>query len=326
MGTTAFESAYHIAQARLRGGLPSTDARFSDAKLLKLLTDELQGNLAPLIHNSKAEHGITQHTVTAVVGRSEYPIPPNAFGGTLRDVYWIDASNNITPLQPRSGADPLMYALSRNNGTPQYYVMRGSRVEIVPPPAATGTLAMPHYKRPNALVPVASTIAIDAVNVGGGSVFLTINYDGVVPFAFTTEHLSVVSASPGFESRVVNSLNFNPDAQGGGVFVLEFNADDMVGGTPEVGDYLCLPGESPVPQCPVELFPLLHARTALVAVPSTGDMSQATAALAAQVADLEAKAVAFLQPRVESGSPPPGKGLGSNPLLGVVAGGWNAGY
>lgn len=326
MGTTAYESAYHIAQARQRGGLPSTDARFSDAKLLKLLSDELQGSIAPLIHNAKAEHGITQHTVTAVVGQSEYNLPPNCFAGTLRDVYWIDSNNNITPLKPRSAADPLMYSLSRNNGTPAYYVMRGSRVAIVPPPNSAGTIAMPHYKRPNALVLVGETIPIDAVNVGGGSVFLTVNYDGVSPFSYQEERFSVVSASPGFESRLVNASNFNPDAQGGGVFVLEFDADDIVGGTPEVGDYLCLPGQSPVPQCPVELFPLLHARAALVAVPSTGDMSQAAAALAAQVADLEAKAISFLTPRVESGSPPPGKGLGTNPLLGVVSGSWNASY
>jgi len=324
--TTAYESAYHIGQARLRGGLPSTDARFTDAKLLKLLTDELQGNLAPLVHNAKAEHGVVQYTVAATVGQAEYQLPPNAFANTLRDVYWIDASNNITPLEPRSAADPLMYALGRNNGSPRYYYLRGSRVVVVPPPSAAGTLALPHYARPNGLVLVASTITIDAVNVSGGSVFLTVNYDGVTPFAYDTARLDVVSASPGFECRIVNGNNFNPDAQGGGVFVLEFDEDDMVGGTPQVGDYLCLPGESPVPQCPVELFPLLHARAALVAVPSTGDMSQASSALAAQVADLEGKARAFLQPRVESGSPPPGKGLGTNPLLGVVSGSWNGIY
>ena len=321
--TAAFEAAYHIGQTRLRGGLPSTDARFTDAKLLKLLTDELQGNIAPLVHNAKAEHGIVQYTVAGVVGTAEYQLPSNAFANTLRDVYWVDSNSNIIPLNQRSAADPLMYAMSRNNGTPSHYYMRGSRVVIAPPPGAAGTLALPHYARPSSLVLVGSTIMIDAVNVSGGSVFLTINYDGVSPFAYDTERLSVVSATPAFETRIVNGLNSNPDAQGGGVFVLEFDADEMVGGTPQVGDYLCLPGESPVPQCPAELFPLLHARAALVAVPSTGDMSQASAALAAQVADLEAKARAFLQPRVESGGPPPGKGLGSNPLLGVVAGSWN---
>src|SRR5688572_21814718 len=117
----AYESAYHIGQVRLRGGLPSTDARFTDAKLLNLLTDELQGNIASLVHNAKAEHGIVQYSVSAAVGQREYALPQRAFVNTLRDVYWVDSSGGITPLNPRSAADPLMYSLRRNNGTPTYY-------------------------------------------------------------------------------------------------------------------------------------------------------------------------------------------------------------
>lgn len=319
--TTAYESAYHIGQARLRGGLPSTDARFTDAKLLKLLTDELQGNIAPLVHNAKSDHGVVQYTVSATVGQSEYHLPSNAFAGTMRDVYWLDSSSNITPLEPRSAADPLMYALGRNNGTPRYYYLRGSRVNVVPPPSAAGTLALPHYARPSTLVLIASCMTIDAVTTSATSVFVTVDFSGSPPFAYNTARLSVVSARPGFETIIDNGANDNPSLVSPGVYELEFTWNGT--NAPVAGDYLCLPGESPVPQCPVELFPLLHARAALVAVPSTGDMSQASAALAAQVADLEAKARAFLQPRVESGSPPPGKGLGTNPLLGVVSGSWS---
>lgn len=322
---TVYEAAYHIGQARLRGGLPSTDARFTDAKLLKLLSDELQGNIAPLVHNAKSDHGVVQYTVAATVGQSTYALPSSAFANTLRDVYWIDSSNNITPLDPRSAADPLMYALGRNNGTPRYYFLRGSTVVIVPPPASAGTLALPHYARPSTLVLASEALPIQAVLVGGGIVQVTVIYNGTTPFDVTVEpYLSVVRSTPGFEHLIVKGLNYNPDNQGGGVYVVEFYGTDLVGASPEVGDYLCLPGESPVPQCPVELFPLLHARAALVAVPSTGDMSQASGALAAQVADLEAKAVAFLRPRVESAQPPPGRGMGSNPLLDTISGGWSA--
>lgn len=327
----AYESAYHIGQVRLRGGLPSTDARFTDAKLLNLLTDELQGNIAPLVHNAKAEHGIVQYTVAGVVGTAEYQLPANAFANTLRDVYWIDSNNNIIPLNQRSAADPLMYALGRNNGTPSHYYMRGARVVLVPPPGAAGTLALPHYARPNRLVASgASTLggAIASVTLVNGNVDVRLVVslgsisNGAAFAAAALSPLDIIDGHPPFDfiednltpDSVVDILNGSVRLQYP-VASFEF--------LPEVGDYVYLDGSSPVPQVPAELFPLLHARAALVAVPSTGDMSQASAALAAQVADLEAKARAFLQPRVESGSPPPGRGLGSNPLLSVVGGSFN---
>jgi hypothetical protein len=332
--TTAYESAYHIGQVRLRGGLPSTDARFTDAKLLKLLTDELQGNVAPLVHNAKSDHGVVQYTVAAAVGVAEYSLPPAAFANTLRDVYWIDSSNNITPLNPRSAADPLVYALSRNNGTPRYYHLRGSKVVVSPPPAAAGTLALPHYARPSALVVPGITSAAGAAIVltaGHNSVAqtLTLNLNGVPPTAIQglpsgALPLAVVRSTPGFETILISTQATTTVAEiAPGVWRVTITG---VVTSPGVigGDYVCLPGESPVPQCPVELFPLLHARAALVAVPSTGDMSQATGALAAQVADLEAKAVAFLRPRVESAQPPPGRGMGHNSLLDTISGSWGS--
>lgn len=314
----AYEAPYHIGQARMRGGLPSTDARFTDAKLLKLLSDELQGNVAPLVHNAKAEHGIISYSVTAVVGQSEYQLPFNAFASTLRDVYWIDSNNNITPLEPRSAADPLMYALSRNNGTPRYYYLRGARVNVVPPPGAAGTLAMPHYARPGILTNTYSQIAT-VTDLGSGLVNLAF---GSASALFNFDPIAIVRGEPGFETIAENfSTAWNSTTDVTITLPSGVSASQIV-----TGDYVCSPGESPVPQVPVELFPLLHARAALVAVPSTGDMSQASGALSAQVADLEAKARSFLQPRVESGSPPPGKGLGTNPLLGVVSGSWNGIY
>lgn len=325
--TTAYENAYHVSQARLRGGLPSTDARFTDEKLLNLLAEELNGSIAPLVHNAKSEHGVVQYTVPVTVGTSEYQLPPNAFASTLRDVYWIDASNNITPLDPRSPADPLVYSLSRNNGTPRYYYLRGSRVAVVPPPGIAGTLAMPHYARPGRLVFEEDAPAIQIVAPLGGGLYSVAVADTAGHIAaFTrfaqTGSFNLMSQEPTFEILGSVAVVAGPDTPGNGLVILTVSSAMA----PVPGNYACAANESPVPQCPVELFPLLHARAALVAVPSTGDMSQAATALAAQVADLEAKARAFLQPRVESGSPPPGKGLGSNPLLGVVSGSWGAGY
>jgi len=321
MGTAAYEAAYHVEQARVRGGIPVTDARFGTTRMLALLTAEMQGAIAPLIHAAKSEHGILAYTVPTVANQSRYNLPPSAFASTLRDVYWIDADDAAHPVQQISAADPRVYTLrSAPPAVPAYFVLQGSVVALYPAPNAAGTLALPHYARPSTLVPLASTLEIVAVDVGSSSVTLTVNYDGDQPFTYLRERLAVVSATPGFESRIVNGLNFNPGPDGIGTFLFEFLNEDVVGGTPQVGDYLCLPGESPVPQIPVELFPLLHARVAYVAVPSTGDTSQAANALATQVAELTQRAVDFLRPRVESMAPQIGRGgFDYNPMTrGIV--------
>jgi hypothetical protein len=328
MGASYYESAYHINQARLRGGLPSTDARFTDAKLLALLTDELQGSIAPLVHNAKSDHGVVQYTVTATVGKAAYALPANAFANTLRDVYWIATSGQSYPLEQISSADPRAYAYAQNNGEPRYFYLRGNNVVLSPPPSTAGTLAMPHYARPNTLTELntelggtVTTVAlvnadvdvrivVDVGSVSNGAAFTT---------AATGSPLDIIDRRSPFETL---EANLTPDSvvdNGNGTVRVQYPVASF-DTLPAEGDYVYLAGYSPVPQCPAELFPLLHARVALVAVPSTGDMSQAAQALAAQVRDLEGRVAAFLRPRVESASPPVGRGMGANPLLGVVGG------
>lgn len=324
MGTTAYEAAYHVEQARLRGGLPATDSRFTTTRMLNLLTDELQGSVAPLVHNSKADHGIVPYMVTATAGTARYALPPGAFASTLRDVYWITSSDVVLPLSQRSAADPEVLALRAKQAPPRLYTLQGSTVVLCPVPDAAGTLALPYYNRPGRLVLVGSCLTIAAVvdEPTATSVRVRVFYNGTSPFAFTTARLDVVSATPGFDTLRASALNSNPDEVDPGVeYIFTFDTTEMSRPI-AAGDYICLPGESPVPQVPVELFALLHARAALVAVPSTGDTSQAAQGLSAQAADLDARAREFLRPRVESASPQVGRGMGSNPLLGGLAGSW----
>lgn len=309
-----WEAAAQIEQVRLRGGLPSTDARFTDTRLRSLLTQELRDSVAPLVHEAKAEHGILTHSVSVSAGTATYRIPTRAFGGTLRDVVWLDSNGNAYPLHQRTSSDVEILSRTTQTGDPRYYYLRNSSIILVPTPGVAGTLSLPYYARANTLVDVASCATILGVtSLGSGQYRVTVTDNAVNSALVNGLSLDVVRSTPGFECLAVATTPTNPDDAGATLTV-----DLTLDAAPEVGDYLCNPGESPVPQVPVELHALLQARAAFVAVPSTGEGGSTAQALAAQVADLEAKARAWLRPRVESGTPPPGRGMRMHPLLGAA--------
>jgi len=309
---TEYEAAYHIEQARIRGGIPQTDSRFTDARMLALLTAEMQGAVAAMVHAAKSDHGVVPHKVTATANTQRYTLPPSAFANTLRDVYWLSQDGRAVPLHQISAADPRVYIYNEQTGTnPLFYVLQGSTLALYPTPSVAGTLAMPYYARPSTLVDRAAVATCDDVNRTGND--YTVIYNSDPPTGLDTDcTIDVVRASPGFESVATSvSATVQLDTPSAGFTTYTFTTE----GTVSTGDYICVTGHSPVPQLPVELFPLLHARTAYVAVPSTGDSSQAANALAAQVEDLTRRAADFLRPRVESADPEIGRGMYSNPAL-----------
>jgi hypothetical protein len=302
-----FEAAAQLEQVRLRGGLPSTDARFTNARLLALMTSELRDNVAPLVHEAKAEHGILTNTVAVTAGTATYRMPVRAFGGTLRDVVWVDSGNNAYPLHQRSSADTEVLSRRSQTGDPRYYYLRGSNIVLVPTPGVSGTLHLPAYGRPGSLVLRAAVGVITSVSVVGT--------DYVIICADSPHNngdvCDLVRGESGFETIGTATVQFDGTSEF--IFPIASTTD-----APAAGDYICLAGESPVPQVPVELHALLQARTAFVAVGGTGEGGSTAQALAAQVADLEAKARAWLRPRVESGTPPIGRGMRMHPLLGAA--------
>jgi len=320
------EAAYHIEQARIRGGIPQTDSRFTTARMLSLLTAEMQGALAPMVHAAKSDHGVVPYSVTAPPGTARYSLPASAFANTLRDVFWIDANQQASPLTQISASNPMVYTLRGQPGSkPLFYTLQGSSVVLYPTPSVAGTLAMPYYARPANLVLVdeapATEGAVQVAAVGYNATTHTLVVGTVVapptPLqpASTAVALDIVRHTPGFETivRATEADVFAEELTPTSWQYTIVNVLENPGVAP--GDYICLAGESPVPQIPVELCPLLHARVAYVAVPSTGDSSQAASALASQVAELTQRATDFLRPRVESASPEVGRGMANNPMI-----------
>lgn len=311
-----FDTTAMLEQIRNRGGLPANDARYSASELLQVATTELRDYLFPMLVNARAEHGIYPYSTAVTAGTATYRMPHRSMGGALRDVVWMPAGGTPVYLPAKSSSDPLVVAEAARTGPPLAYFVRNYQVVLVPTPHAAGTLSMPYYARPNRLIPTTQCAVVETVAEASTNYLITVS--GTPPVALQDAvPVDVVRGTPGFETLVAATIP-SYDNPSPGVHTYEI-AQSLLPEAPVQGDYLCLAGEAPVPQVPVEMHGLLIVRVALAAVEGTGDTGPTAAGLRRQAAELELRCRQWLSPRVES-APLPGGSLSSNPILGAARG------
>lgn len=309
-----------LSDIKERGSLPDNDLRFTDALLLASATRELRDGVAPMLVNARSEHLVYPYTQGVASGTAAYRMPPRAIGGALRKVLFLATGQEPIPLNQLSADEGEQRGSTQNSGTPCSYWLQGYRVVLVPAPNLAGTLSTPYYARPNALVlPAAVVVSLEFsfFTAGGGAVEVV---TGVPPDALqVSQRIDVVRATPGFETLAAN-VDAEVEDVGGGNWAFRFGLSEDPGIS--LGDYVCMAGQAPVPQVPVELHGLLAVRAARRAMKAVGD--ERWQALADDVAELEDKAKDWLAPRVSGDSQQAGGAIGQNGLVGGL--GWVPGW
>lgn len=308
-----YDTSELVSDIQERGSLPSNDARFTSAKILAAATLELREGIAGMLAASRTEHLVYPYTVPVVSGTAAYRMPPRAVGGALRNVSFLDTADNPRRLREVSADEVELVGGSSNQGTPFGYYVRNYEVVLVPQPNVAGTLSMPYYARPSKLVAASAVLPIVEVNIVGSAVELTLEYTdpaALTPFPYNRTTLDVVRATPGFETLVADGANSSPTNNVGTVTITFASTSALQ--VPSPGDYVCVPGQAPVPQAPVELHGLLAARTARRLVKAVGD--DRWQSLDADVQELEAKAQDWLTGRVAGQTQQAGASIGSSGL------------
>lgn len=313
-----------VEDVKERGSLPANDARFTTAKILASATLELREGVAPLLSASRAEYLVYTYTQSVTSGQAAYRMPSRAVGGTLRNVSWLDSASNPKRLRELSQDEIETIGATTTGGTPFGYYVRNYHVVLAPVPNVAGSLEMPYYARPNKLVlhgdsSVSGARAVALTNVGGdftNGTFITL-YTNPPAVLIAATSMDIVRATPGFET-VASSTSILTENLGGGVYRFTLSGLPTAAEEPGalasivVGDYLCIAGEAPVPQAPVELHGLLAARTARRLVKAVGD--DRFAMLSEDVAELEQKARDWLTQRVAGQTQQAGGSVGSGGL------------
>lgn len=285
-----FDNAELLTDIRDRGSIPSDDLRFTDAKLLSAASLELRDAIAPLLVETQTERGVYLLDVAATEGVPEYRLPSRALGARFKSLGWKTTGNSTFTRLRHLSADSY-YLQGTDRSTPVGFFLRDNVVVLVPTPNVTGTLRVPYYLRPATLVASSAVGVVESVDVSTNSVTIS----GVtLPAAFDeASRYDVVRGTPGFE-MLGSNLTTTIAGQ-----VMTLGPDGVADIGVVAGDYVCLAGQSPVAQCPVEVRGLLAVRAARRALKSVNEGNLASM-LDADVAELTEIARGLLSPRADA--------------------------
>ena len=224
-----------IAALKLHGSFPTSDDLFSDEDFLSLFNHQMKVEITPLLLGLNEEYFLQSKNYDISSG-SLYRIPTRAIGSNVRTLFTIDSSGNKASLSR-------LFEEDRPLNASGYYVVRNS-IELSSD-FNTGTLEMVYFARPSTLV---LTTACAQVN-GIDTVAKTVDVSSAPDTFITGIKLDFVQNNNPYDQ-------LGMDYPLAGISGTTLNFSNLPDGL-EIGDWVCLATESPVPMISDELHPVL---------------------------------------------------------------------
>jgi hypothetical protein len=274
-----------LASLKRRGMLPASEEALSDDDYLEFANDELFSYIVPEIEKIRADHFVVTKDISVTAGTDTYDIPDRAMGGRLKFVKISDGNGgyaDLTMIEPERSDE------FSTLGDSQCFYIQDYSIVLVPEPTAATTLRVGYYQRLGRLVPVADCTYVAGTYTNETQLF------GTTPAGWqslvATDKFDIVStAAPGFKT-LYKDLDESAVAAGNITFTTAV--------TTTASTYVCMAGESPIPQIPPELHPWLAARVVVRACEALG-LQQKLAAAEGTAERLRLQAQALLAPRVD---------------------------
>lgn len=243
-----------INSIKTKASIPTSQSLFSNQTFLDLINEEIQTNIIPDLLKIKEEYLATFKDVSLTSNVNSYQIPERAIGGMLRDVQLVD-SNTIYSL-PRLQLEDQFQTDEQRTG----FYLRGNEIVISPTPTnSSDTLRIHHYQRPSKVVLTTECAQVTSIDTNTNQVTVsslpsTINSNSIV---------DIVRNKSGFEC-----LEIDKSISGISGTTISFSSlpSRLV-----IGDWICLAGESPIAQIPVELHPVLTQAVVVKCLEAMGD-------------------------------------------------------
>ena len=274
-----------VASIKVRARVPTSQQTFTEARIRKLCDEEISIGLVPKILAARENYFLRSYTVGIENGVSEYRIPNRAIGVKLKAVQLEDTSGNVSLIPLIAYEDRGFYTSNNSNSNSPVYYIQNNSVRLTPTPSTTGqyTLHLPYFIRPSTLVAVADAGEISAINTSTNEVTVS-----AIPSTFSsTTPFDLVKHDGGFECAAIDQTA----SVSGTVLTFSSLPSNLA-----VGDYVCLAGETPIPQIPGELHTLLSLRVTVTILESLGFVNEMKAAQA-KLKEAEESANTLLTPR-----------------------------
>lgn len=260
-----------IDSVRLRTMAPDDVSVFTDDEILDIIDEEMQVQVLDKLAKLHGEN----LTISVDVPRNSsgnYTIPYRALGNKLRDVSLVTGNQIYELAQISIGELPdFTYASGYYNNLDVFYV-ENNQIKLVNQDRSFDNLRIRYYLRPSYLTKVERAGIISSIDKdeNAGTVTLSLSQVGKT-FALDEAYDIVAKRAPnkirGFDLDPVSLTT----TTGAGNIV--FNLSDVEGfiDDVEVGDYVSLAEETPVPNIPTEMHPLLAQAAAVNLLESMTD-------------------------------------------------------
>lgn len=284
-----------VESVRSRAMIPDDTEVYTDDAILEILNEEIDVGLLDTLLTLHEEHLVTYTDTTATTQdevRKRLVIPHRAVGSKLRDVHALvgQSSYELSRISLEEIGDYNNYPYANYVGTDLFYVEGDEIVVVSPRIGSSGTFRLYYHIRPNYIVMEDKCAQILEIDSDTG----VISFEKVPSDFSSLTHLDFV------QNKTPNKILATD------IEVVEVSvANKTVTVNPtslpkrlQVGDWVCFPEQSPYPNVPTELHPILAQRAAVFILEAMGD-SQNLANAKVKLGQMEKSVQKLLDNRVE---------------------------
>ena len=286
-----------IDSVRKRTMCPDDTSIFTDDDILDILDEEMNVQVLDKLVRLHGEN----LTVTVDIPRNasgSYSIPHRALGNKLRDVSLVSGNNIYEMSQVSIGELPDYSNDSEPYTQLDLFYMENNKVKLITSTRSYDTIRMRYYLRPNFLTKLTNAGIINSIvkDTVAGTLTLSLSQVGTSFTDSDTYDIIGKNTPNKIKAMDLATSDLTTGTTGTIVFMIDDIGeylDDI-----EVGDYVSLAGETPVPNIPTEMHPLLAQAAAIQILEGLGD----TEALQNAVARIDKMTVAvqtLIDARVE---------------------------
>ena len=262
-----------LSMIEVRASIPLNQSTFSEEEILAVADDIIKEMIMPDILKARQELNVYYDDIVPTKRTSDnyswVRVPKRAIGNSIIEVTDTD--------------DEALHQSA--------YWIEGNKIFF--DPEISDPVRVKYHMRPGNLVLIRAIGNIKAINRVDGDIVVS-----ATPSTFTTDmKYDLVKADGGFE-LLAKDVSI-PTIVG---TTLTFAVGDIPEDL-EVGDYVCLSEQSPVPQIPVEWFPYLAQHTAASLLNSLGDYDAAKK-VESRLGTMRDNALSLISPRVAKKSKP----------------------
>lgn len=272
-----------LAQVKRYGHFPTNQNTFQDSDLLDILDESMRTYIVPMLMAVREGYFTRYKDYTIDPANGVYPIPERAIGSRLGDVQLV-IGNYIEQLRLIN-----IGQLDSQVGSPvgaRAFTVQGNNIVLIPVPTS-GTLRVYYHTRPSSLVKTTDCGQIISIDTNLNQVVC-----GSLPASFNLSSvLDLVKNASGFDTLQEDATLANLTGT-----TLTFNGALPTG--LQVGDWVCLAQQSPIPQIPVEIMPLLVQKAVVKIYEIQGDQTKSKLA-AADLVTKQEDLMKLVTPRIE---------------------------